>query len=72
MPSQPISKEVLSRLTHDLKNPIAAIQLFTEMLQKGVGGPLSDQQKQMIDEIEKSNQNLSKIIADFRSEFMQS
>jgi signal transduction histidine kinase len=70
--SQPITKETLSLLTHELKNPIAAIKLFTEMLQKNVGGELSEQQKQMIDEIVASNEKLEKILADFRAQYMNS
>ena len=63
-----IDKKILSHLTHELKNPIAAMQLYLELLLQGAGGAVSDKQKDMLHEIEQSNQKLIKLIDEFRKD----
>lgn len=61
-----INRKELSHITHELKNPIAAIELFTDMLLKGIAGPLSQKQQSMLKEIHTSNKKLTDLIEAFR------
>jgi two-component system sensor histidine kinase GlrK len=65
-----ISKQEFSHLTHELKNPIAAMKLFLEMLLKEIGGPLTPQQKEMLEEITRSNEKMTELIDGFKQQYL--
>jgi signal transduction histidine kinase len=64
-----MDKKSISFLTHELRNPLAANQLYLEMLQKGVAGNLTEKQKEMIQELVNSNEKMLTILRDFKDMF---
>jgi len=45
---------LLSGITHDVKNPLGAARGYAELLQLGIKGPLSDEQRSAVDGIQRS------------------
>jgi signal transduction histidine kinase len=56
--------EILSAATHDLRGPISAIILFTELLQEEGFGPLNSNQRELIANIHASGELALKLIDD--------
>lgn len=54
----------LHSITHDLRNPMTSIIGFLKFLKEGVGGPLTEQQKKMVDTMSRSSQKLLAMIND--------
>lgn len=54
----------LHSITHDLRNPMTSIRGFLKFLRDGVGGPVTDQQKKMLDTMDRSSQKLLAMIND--------
>jgi signal transduction histidine kinase/HAMP domain-containing protein len=54
----------LHSITHDLRNPMTSIRGFLKFLRDGVGGPVTDQQKKMLDTMDRSSQKLLSMIND--------
>lgn len=54
----------LHSITHDLRNPMTSIRGFLRFLRDGVGGPVTDQQKKMLDTMDRSSQKLLSMIND--------
>ena len=54
----------LHSITHDLRNPMTSIRGFLKFLQDGVGGPVTAQQKKMLDTMDRSSQKLLSMIND--------
>jgi PAS domain S-box-containing protein len=56
--------EFLTAVSHELRTPLNAIAGYTELLALGIGGALSDEQKQFVNRIRRSQQHLLAIIND--------
>lgn len=69
---QPLTKESLSFITHELRNPLAGNQLYLEMLLKGIAGPLTDKQKDMLEELLQSNNKMIQILEEAKNRFNNS
>ncbi len=54
----------LHSITHDLRNPMTSIRGFLKFLKDGVGGPVTEQQKKMLDTMDRSSQKLLSMIND--------
>jgi signal transduction histidine kinase len=65
-------EETVSRLSHDLKNPLTSSKLNIEMLMNGVAGELSPQQKEMLKDIADAQEQILDIIQGFRDSYRQS
>ena len=54
----------LHSITHDLRNPMTSIRGFLKFLKDGIGGPVTEQQKKMLDTMDRSSQKLLSMIND--------
>ena len=54
--------ESLSTISHELRSPLTSISGYVKLLQQGVDGPLSDNQKQFLRVIETNAQRLAELI----------
>ena len=56
--------EFLAAMSHELRTPLNAIGGYAQLLQLEVGGPLTEQQQEHLDRIQRSQQHLLGIIND--------
>ncbi|OGS17737.1 MAG: hypothetical protein A3J83_01965, partial [Elusimicrobia bacterium RIFOXYA2_FULL_40_6] len=56
--------DFMHSITHDLRNPMTSIRGFLKFLMDGIGGPLTDQQKKMIDTMDRASLRLMGLIND--------
>ncbi|HEU4630294.1 MAG TPA: PAS domain-containing sensor histidine kinase, partial [Gemmatimonadaceae bacterium] len=56
--------EFLAAMSHELRTPLNAIGGYTELLTEGLYGPLSDEQRDALQRIRRSQQHLLTIITD--------
>lgn len=56
--------EFLAAVSHELRTPLNAIGGYTQLLQMGVSGPLTDEQQEHLERIQLSQQHLLSIIND--------
>lgn len=56
--------EFLAAMSHELRTPLNAIGGYVELLNLGIGGPTTAEQKEYLDRIRKSQQHLLGIISD--------
>jgi PAS domain S-box-containing protein len=56
--------EFLTIMSHELRTPLNAIAGYADLLALGIGGKLSDDQKEYVDRIQRSQQHLLAIISD--------
>jgi PAS domain S-box-containing protein len=56
--------EFLTMMSHELRTPLNAIAGYADLLALGIGGKLSEDQKQYVDRIRRSQQHLLAIISD--------
>jgi signal transduction histidine kinase len=56
--------EFFASMSHELRTPLNAILGFSEMMEKGIGGTLSEQHRQYIEHIHESGKHLLSIISD--------
>jgi PAS domain S-box-containing protein len=56
--------DFLHSITHDLRNPMTSIRGFLKFMQEGIGGPLTDQQKKMVDTMDRASIRLLGMIND--------
>jgi signal transduction histidine kinase len=56
--------DFLAAMSHELRTPLNAIGGYTDLLSTGIGGSLSEQQRQYLDRIRSSQQHLLGIIND--------
>jgi PAS domain S-box-containing protein len=56
--------EFLTTMSHELRTPLNAIGGYADLLALGIGGRLSEEQKQYVDRIRRSQQHLLAIIND--------
>lgn len=54
----------LTTMSHELRTPLNAIAGYTELLMMGIAGPVTEQQKQQLERIEKSERHLLALIND--------
>jgi len=59
-----MKRDFLSKVSHDLKTPLASIQETTNVLLDGVTGPLTEGQRRLLTLSQQSGQRLSSMIAD--------
>ena len=57
-----MDKKLISHLQHELRNPIAGSKLLLEMLINETAGPLTSNQLEMLQDIEKSHEKMLEII----------
>ena len=56
--------DFLHSITHDLRNPMTSIRGFLRFLIDGVAGPMNDQQKKMLDTMDRASNRLLSLIND--------
>jgi PAS domain S-box-containing protein len=56
--------EFLTTMSHELRTPLNAIGGYAELLALGIGGPLTDDQKDYLERIRRSQQHLLAIVTD--------
>lgn len=56
--------EFLARLSHEVRTPLNPIIGFSQLLQEGMAGPISDRQKELIRHIHSAGQHLLALITD--------
>jgi signal transduction histidine kinase/ActR/RegA family two-component response regulator len=59
-----LKSEFLASTSHELRTPLNSIIGFSRLLLKGIGGPLTDMQKQDLTTIHKNGQHLLELIND--------
>ena len=56
--------EFLANMSHELRTPLNAISGFSQALQSGIGGPLTERQKEYLGDIQTSGDHLLALIND--------
>jgi PAS domain S-box-containing protein len=56
--------DFLHSITHDLRNPMASIRGFLKFLMDGLGGPINDQQRKMLETMDRASMRLLGMIND--------
>lgn len=59
-----VKSEFLATMSHELRTPMNAVIGFSEILRDGLVGPLSEQQKEYVNDIYESGQHLLSLIND--------
>jgi signal transduction histidine kinase len=54
----------VSAISHDLRTPLASIKGYSEFLEDELGGPLTDQQRTFVRQIEQSSRRLENLVDD--------
>ncbi|HEX5869313.1 MAG TPA: ATP-binding protein, partial [Longimicrobium sp.] len=54
--------QFLANMSHELRTPINAITGYAELLELGIGGSLTDQQRHQVDRIRASSQHLTTLV----------
>jgi two-component system NtrC family sensor kinase len=55
---------------HDLRSPLGPVIGFAQVLRDGKAGPLTDQQREFLDDILKSSRELLAVIEEAQSEMV--
>jgi PAS domain S-box-containing protein len=56
--------EFLAAMSHELRTPLNAIGGYTQLIQMGLSGPVTDEQREQLDRIQRSQEHLLGIIND--------
>ncbi len=56
--------EFISFVSHEFKQPMTSMKGYTDLLIKGIGGPLNDQQQQFLNVIRSNVQRLDRLVTD--------
>ncbi len=59
-----MKEDFLHSITHDLRNPMASIRGFLKFLLDGLGGPINDQQRKMLETMDRASVRLLGMIND--------
>lgn len=59
-----LKSEFLNIVTHELRTPLTAVLAFTELLLEQIPGPLNEKQKELLEDIIESSQQLLHLIND--------
>jgi len=59
-----MKENFLHSITHDLRNPMTSIRGFLKFLLDGIGGPLTEQQKKMVETMDRASTRLLNMIND--------
>jgi PAS domain S-box-containing protein len=59
-----LRKEVLDMVTHDLRSPLASIDLSIDMLQQGYKGTISDQASGELEKIKRNSSRMMRLVND--------
>ncbi|MES2436749.1 MAG: histidine kinase dimerization/phospho-acceptor domain-containing protein [Patescibacteria group bacterium] len=62
------AKKLFSHLSHELRTPLASSKLFLDMLIGGMAGDLTPQQKEILEDIDKSQAKMLEMLEEFRAE----
>ena len=57
-----LKSEFLANVSHELRTPLSAIIGFSQILLDGIDGPINDEQKQDVEQVNKSGQSLLALI----------
>jgi signal transduction histidine kinase len=64
-PDTKTTSEFLSKITHELRIPIAIIKEFTEVLDREIAGPLTSRQKEYLEIISRNGERVLRLIDNF-------
>jgi signal transduction histidine kinase len=56
--------EFVSFVSHELKQPMTSMKGYTDLLRKGIGGPLNDQQQQFLQVIRNNVSRMDRLVQD--------
>ncbi|MFP4345250.1 MAG: GAF domain-containing protein [Anaerolineales bacterium] len=56
--------EFISFVSHEFKQPMTAMKGYTDLLMKGIGGSLNDQQQQFLNVVRSNIQRLDRLVSD--------
>ena len=56
--------DFVSFVSHELKQPMTSMKGYTDLLLKGIGGPLNDQQQQFLQVIRSNMQRMDRLVSD--------
>ena len=59
-----VKTEFLAKVGHELRTPLTAILGVVDMLQRGIYGPLSEDQNQAIEILNMSSQHIARLVSD--------
>jgi PAS domain S-box-containing protein len=59
-----IKAEFLAAMSHELRTPLNAIGGYAQLIEMGVAGPVTEQQREQLDRIQRSQQHLLRVIND--------
>ena len=54
--------QFLANMSHEIRTPINAVTGYAELLEMGIGGPLTDQQRHQVERIRSSSQHLLTLV----------
>lgn len=57
-----LKSELLAKVSHELRTPLGAILGYTEMIREGIYGSISDEQKEILNEVLESTTYLTNIV----------
>ena len=62
--SRRLQDEFLSNLSHELRTPLTAVLGYLSLMEEGLGGPITDEQRTTIEEMKSSSEKLLHLIGD--------
>lgn len=57
-----LKSRFIGAVSHELRTPLTSIQGYLEFLAEGIGGPLSDEQRSYLDQIQASHERLKRLV----------